>query len=374
MRVRHRLAEQGSIRLGRVGERGDRVQRRVGLERAADRTGAARCTGQVVDRRQERGDDVVPGDHAVVGAHARVRDVEVLRRGAHLAAEERETAGERAHGRRQVGNGIEDDGVDARGLGEHQGVRDVAFQPRSERGTAGEVDDPHFGTGGQLPSDGGVGGVDDQLNGVGGQLRLDQHLAQHAHRERGRQDRAGVRLDQHRIARREVGQNRRIGVPGGERGAGDDECGAERADPETLAQGHLRLAESLLPGHLSGHPGHGRPGRRYGFQAAVEGVGPASAARHGQALPGGVRGDRRELLATLVDPVQRLQAHAEPAFDAGVAQGGGGGRRAHERLVHRRRAVADIERLPGVRGDLVGGDHRAGGRRQRQGGAVVGAE
>ena len=85
--------------------------------------------------------DFVP----VVGGDAVGRQVDVLRGGAHLAGVEREREREVLAHRLEVVGRVDDDGVDAGLLGEHDRLAGVVLQPVAEGVAAGEVDQPHLG-------------------------------------------------------------------------------------------------------------------------------------------------------------------------------------------------------------------------------------
>ncbi|MCY1418446.1 hypothetical protein D9M71_340070 [compost metagenome] len=98
-----------------------------------------------------------------------------------------------------------------------------------------------------------------------------------------------MRLDQHRVAGGQAGEQARIGVPGREGGAADHQRQAARDDMPALVQ-HQRvgLALRLGPARRFRHLGHGAPGVGQRFQGAVLGVGAAGLERHHVALPAGV--------------------------------------------------------------------------------------
>src|SRR5206468_6514385 len=172
----------------------------------------------------------------------------VLRGGAHLAAVEGQREGDVAAHPGEVVGGVDDDRVDAGLLGVDDGVGDVGFEPVAVRGGAGEVDDAYLGAGGEHGGQllvGGLGGELDEVRVVAGP---GEDLAGDGDGDRQRQDRPGVRLDDHRVAGGQGGEEGRVGVPGRE-GVAADHQGHAAAD-DVVRLRHLQriaLAGGLLP-------------------------------------------------------------------------------------------------------------------------------
>src|SRR4029078_1887513 len=87
-----------------------------------------------------------------------LRHVDVLRRRAHLPGVEGQRERDVAGDAREVVGRVDDDLVHARLLGVHLRLLRIRLEPVAVRRTAGEVDEAHFGTEGQLLRDV-VGGV-----------------------------------------------------------------------------------------------------------------------------------------------------------------------------------------------------------------------
>ena len=118
--------------------------------------------------------------------------------------------------------------------------------------------------------------VGEQRDDVGIDARLGQHLARDLHRDRERQDRARMRLHDHRVAGREAREHPRVAVPGRERAAADDEPDAARHDAEVLLHAdRLVLALRLLPLRRCAARATARPTRT----RPLRGRGPAHAGR-----------------------------------------------------------------------------------------------
>ena len=160
---------------------------------------------------------------ARVGGDAVPRDQQVLRGGAHLAAVEGQREGEVGEHAPVVVGGVDDDGVDAGLLGVDLRLAGVGLQPVAERGGARVVDDPDLGAHGQRLGDALAGALHGQRDQIRVEAGLGEHLAGHLHRQRQRQHRARMRLDQHRVAGGQGGEQARVAVPRREGVAADEQ-------------------------------------------------------------------------------------------------------------------------------------------------------
>src|SRR6185295_9107573 len=112
----------------------------------------------------------------------------------------------------------------------------------------------------------------------------------------------------------------RIAVPRRERAAADNEGYAARNDPESLVHPYrLVLALRLFPARLRRHAAHLVPRVGYGFEAAILRMRATRLERHDERLAGGMHDRVRDLEAGLVDPIEDLEADADPRFGAGLA-------------------------------------------------------
>ena len=97
-----------------------------------------------------------------------------------------------------------------------------------------------------------------------------------------------MRFDDHRIAGREVGEHRRISVPGGEGGAGEHHRDAARYEAVALVQTQCGRTKAPLPERLARDRRHRLIGIDQCLDAPVERVGAAARIAHQGALPCGM--------------------------------------------------------------------------------------
>ncbi|MGY4277199.1 hypothetical protein ACVILE_003379 [Streptomyces sp. M18.1] len=343
-------------------------------EGAEQRVRAGVVAEEAVDGAGEVGGHLVVGLGPLVGADAVAGDQQVLRGGAHLAAVE----GERE---RQVGEHapvvvgrLDDHRVDAGLLGEDLGLAGVGLQPVAEGGGAGVVDDPDLGAGGQGLGDaltGALGGERDQIRVEAG---LGEHVAGDLDGERERQHRAGVRLDQDRVAGGEGGEQARVAVPRREGVAADHQADTARDRRELLGQ-RQRVALALRLGPLGrvGRAGLLRVRVRHGLQAAVLGVRAARLERHHERLPGGVHDRLGELHRAVRDPLQDLQADHRAGLRSRVPPRPLPGPHRGQQHVEVRVRVLHAQLDP-VRGDLAADPAVGAGLAEVEAGAEQGVE
>ena len=276
----------------------------------------------------------------MVGLDAVFGDVDVLRRGAHLAAVQRQREGQVVqHGAVLVGR-FDDDAVHTSHLGVQARLAGVVLQPAAKLVAAGEVDAGH---GGALGQGLGVGGVVGQRQGhqVGVQALFAQHVAHDADGDGGRQHGVGVGLDDDRVARGQGSEQAGVGVPGGEGGAANHQANATAHDVEVLLH-HQRwvFALGLFPGGFGGHIGLGLVGVGNGFQGAVLRVRATGLEGHHRALAGGEHHGVGDFMRALVDASERFEQHAGAALRAQGCPGGFSGLGGGNQGVHAAFGVA----------------------------------
>ena len=120
-----------------------------------------------------------------------------------------------------------------------------------------------------------------------------------------------MRFDDHRIAGREVGEHRRISVPGGEGGAGEHHRHAPRHEPIALVQAQCGRAEPPLPERLARDRRHRLIRVHQGLDAAVERIGAAARIAHQGALPCGMHHGLSRLEHRVVESIHDLHADAD---------------------------------------------------------------
>ena len=157
--------------------------------------------------------------------------------------------------------------------------------------------------------------------------RVEAGLLEHRPRrvdgDRERQHGARVRLDDHRVARDERGEDPGVGVPRREGVAPDDEGDAARDDPVVLLHPDrsgvaLAVLAGLLPHDRLGHPLLlDEPGGD-GLDRPLLRVRPARLERHDEGLPRRVHDRVGHLERPLVDLVDDLDAHRGAHLRTGV--------------------------------------------------------
>ncbi|MNF77460.1 hypothetical protein D3C84_596070 [compost metagenome] len=153
-----------------------------------------------------------------------------------------------------------------------------------------------------------------------------------------------MRLDQHRVAGGQAGEQARVSVPGGEGGAGDHQRQAARNDVPALVQ-HQRvlLALGFAPARRLRHLGHGAPGIGQHFQATVLGVGAAGLEGHHVGLAAGVHHRMGQGRAEGVEALEDFQAGAQPRLGTGITPGRQCRLHARQQLVRVVLVVAQIQ-------------------------------
>ncbi|MDT4840998.1 hypothetical protein FQZ97_748380 [compost metagenome] len=198
----------------------------------------------------------------------------------------------------------------------------MLLQPFAEGVGAGEVDQLDAWIEGQLLGHRRLGGVDHQADQRRVEAQFGEHVLGHLDAHRHRQDRPGVRLDQHRVAGGQAGEQARVGVPGREGRAGDHQRQAARHDMPALVElQRLALALRLDPARRLRHLGHRPPGVGHGFQAAVLGMRAAGLEGHHESLAGGVHHRVGQGRAQRVETLEDFQANADPRLRTGIAPG-----------------------------------------------------
>lgn len=162
-----------------------------------------------------------------------------------------------------------------------------------------------------------------------------------------------MRLDQHRVAGRQGGEQARIAVPRREGVAADHQGDAARHGREALAQlQRIALALRLGPRCLLRGADLLGVRIRHRLQAAVLGMRPARLERHHEGLTAGVHHGLGELMGARTDPGQDLQAHRRPRLGAGVPPDGERGAHGRQQDLRIRMRIGDAQ-LRSVRGDLA---------------------
>ena len=296
---------------------------------------------------------VCSGTSALRGAYALRRDVDVLRAGAHLRTEHAHRRGQAAQRGVQVVGGFQHHGIAAGSLGEGQCRIGIAFDPLAEGDAAGEVDD------------GGLGMLHQQLadrlfhacRGHRHQVRIEagrrEHLAEHPHRDRHRQDGGRMRLDDHRIAGRQAGHHRRPGVPGRKAGAGEADRDAPRHQPVGLVERDGRCAELALPARVRRHGAHRLLRVYQRLDGPVQRVDAGAGIGHVEALSRGVHDGVGQFEQVVGEqPLDHLHQHAQALFDAGAGPRVDGRLCSVEQAVHVGLRIADAQRLLGIGRDF----------------------
>ncbi len=227
-----------------------------------------------------------------------------------------------SHMARKFAVEIDDDGVDARLLGVDELVVERMTQPRAERGAAGEVDDLDGRVLDKRLGDRRRRLVGGEQGDVGIEAGLDQDFANDPERDRGGQDRRGMRLDDDAIAGGETGEQAGIEVPRREGRAADFDRNSARHDAETLGEtDRLALALRLFPARLARDAGHlgDRVGDR--FEAPILGVRAAGLKGHAPGLPRRVLHGVGNEEALRVQARQRLDENPGASFDGCAAPG-----------------------------------------------------
>jgi hypothetical protein len=148
--------------------------------------------------------------------------------------------------------------------------------------------------------------------------RTSERVASVAASEGERQHGGRVRLDHDRVAGDQAGEEPRPGVPRREGVAADHQRDAARHDGERLLHRHRHLAR-LLPERGARRTGHLDPCVGDGLERTVEGVGAAGLEGHHEGLSAGVLDGVRELEDAGVEPVEDLDADADPRLGPGIA-------------------------------------------------------
>jgi hypothetical protein len=191
----------------------------------------------------------------------------------------------------------------------------VLLEPASIGRAAGVIDDLHFRT--QRKRLCNIVGriVRDQCHDVGIETRFGQDVACDLHGNRQRKNGAGMRFHDDRIAGRETCEQSRVSIPRRECRTTDDERDAARHDPIPLF--HLErivFALRLFPLRGLRHAAHLVPGIGDGFESAILRVRTAGLERHQKRLTRRMHHGIGDQEAFLVDPRERLEAHANPDF------------------------------------------------------------
>ncbi len=156
-------------------------------------------------------------------------------------------------------------------------------------------------------SDGALGG-DAQTHQIGIDAVLGEHGADRAHGDGRWQDGIAVRLDDHRIAGGQGGEQARIGIPGREGAAADDQPHPATDDFIVLLHDQRRvLALRLFPGGLGRHEALFAPGIGDGLKTAILSVRPTRLKGHHPALARSHHDRMRNLEALLVEAIENLQ-------------------------------------------------------------------
>lgn len=254
------------------------------------------------------------------------------------------------------------------------GLAGVLLQPVAEGGGAGVVDDPDLGADREALGDALAGPLGGQRDQIRVEARLAQHLAGDGHREGQRKHGARVRLDQHRVAGGEGGEEAGIAVPRGERVAADEEGDAATGRDERLVQ-LQRVALALRLGPVGGVRGTDLlpVGVRDGLQAAVLGVRAARLERHHEGLAARVHHGVGQLVGAGTDPRQDLQTDQGPDLRSRRPPGARAGLHRRKQDVRVGVRILDAELRP-VRRDLAAGPAVGAGLPQVEPGVQDGVE
>ena len=224
-------------------------------------------------------------------------------------------------------------------------------QPRAERGAAGEVDDPDGRVLDERLGDRRRRLVGGEHSDVGIEAGLDQDFANDLERDRRRQDRRRMRLDDDAVAGGETGEQAGIEVPRREGRTADFDRNSARHDAETLGEtDRLALALRLFPARLARDAGH--LGDRIGdrFETPILGVRTARLKGHAPRLPRGVLHGVGNEEALRVQARQRLDENPGARFDGSAAPGLSRGVACRNQGLNGGGRVSNVERLPERRG------------------------
>ncbi|MCY1222459.1 hypothetical protein D9M72_345530 [compost metagenome] len=308
--------------LAQCARRFDALHHPVVLDRAQQLHRLGRIAGEPDHALPDRRGHLVEAEVPFRRVDAVLRHIDVLRCRAHLARVQRQRERDIAHHALEVAGGVDHDLVDAGLLGIDLGLVRIALQPVAIGAAAGEVDQAHFRAQRQRGRHALGRVVGHQRDQVGVEAGFLQHLARHLDGDRQRQDRARVRLDHHRIAGRQAGEQAGIAVPGREGAAADHQAHAARHHAVALFHAQrFVLALRLFPRGLLRNAAQFVPGIGHGFQAAVLRVRAAGLEGHHEGLAGGVHHRVGNLEAAAVQALQDFQRHADPGFRPGLAPG-----------------------------------------------------
>ncbi len=309
----------------------------------------------VVDCLVQRRADFVEGRARFADPHAPGRDIDILHTGAHLRGRLAERVRNGLRGRSEICGRFEQHRVAAGGFGVDLGVAAVLLDPFAKACRAGEVDDRGIRMAQQFQRRLGRRIVRDHAQQIRIVAGLGQQFAPAPDQQRNRQNRVRVRLQYHRIARRQVGHQRRVSVPLRKRGTAHHHGGAARHDPVMLLEAcRFGSAEPAFPVRSLRHIGHRLPGIRERFQAAIEGIRATSRERHDVALPGSVhrRMGIHEQCQRIAPAAQHLEADTHALAHPGITPPGQRRARCREHRIDVRQRVADAKRLARERRDL----------------------
>ncbi|MCY1229981.1 hypothetical protein D9M72_423760 [compost metagenome] len=321
----------------------------LGLDGADHRTGTLVVGEEALHRAGEGLGHLVEAEVLVTIADAAARHVDGLGGGAHLAGIEAQGEGQVAGNGLDVTHAVDDHAVDAGLLGEHLGLAGVVFQPVAEGAGTGEIHQLDPRVQGQALAHRRFRGVHHQADQRRVEAQFSQHLLGHLDAHGHRQDGAGVRLDQHRVAGRQAGEQAGIGVPGGEGRTGDHQRQAARNDVPALVQ-HQRvlLALGLDPARRFRHLGHGAPGVGQHFQATVLRMGAAGLEGHHVGLAAGVHHGMGQCRAEGIQALEDFQAGPHPRLRSGIPPG------RQRRLLARKQRVGVVLVVAHIQVETVG--------------------
>ncbi|CAG9187878.1 hypothetical protein BVI2075_100072 [Burkholderia vietnamiensis] len=332
------------------------------LDRADQLDGACSVAGQLLHGAGYGLGHVVEARMAIRGLDAVTRYVDVLRSRAHLARVQRQRERDVLGRGLEVVGRVDHDLVDAGFLRVHLRLVSMAFEPRAVLRTAGEVDQLDFGAQREVLHERAVVRLGrEQRDDVRIEAGFAQHVAGDADRDRERQDRARVRLDDHRVAGGEVGEQAGVAIPGRERAAAEHEAGAARDDRIALVHRERRvLALRLFPMRIGGDSAQLVPGIGDCFERTILRVRAAGLECHHEGLARRMHHAVGDLEARAIQPCQDFEADADPCARAGFTPLKLGRGCRGDQLVGRRFWIADVERDPVWR--LLRADGPAGRR------------
>ena len=304
-------------------------QRGGRLDRGQDHRGLLRVLDQPGDGLGQPFGHLLAGHGAIGRVHLR-REIDGLRRGAHLRRKHAHRGRQRPQRRVQVLCPLQHHGIDARGFGEGQRRMGIRLDPGAEAGGAGEIDDGASGVLDEPLAQRFGQRIDTERQQVRVEPRLRQNPPPGPHRDRHRQHRHRMRLDDHRIAGGQRRQDRRPGVPGGEGRAGKAHRHPARDDAIGLVEGDLGRAEAAFPAGAFGGEAHRGLGMDQHLDPPVQRVHAGPRIGHVERLPGGVHDRLHDLEQVVaVEGIESFQQHAQPRVDIGRSparhRGAGGG-------------------------------------------------